>query len=184
MDMEDAKIVMLLLERSEHAISALQQKFGGLCRSIIVRILSDARDVEECLNDIYIRVWNAIPPDRPVHLSGYMARIARNAALDRYDYNHAQMRSSALTEAFEELEAYLPSAVSQTEQSEFADFLNRFLHAQAKEARIFFVRRYWYGESVREISLACHCSEGKVKVSLFRTRNKLRDAMLKEGIYL
>ena len=182
--MDDSQIIILLMQRSERAISVLHQKFGGLCRSIIMHILSDSRDVEECLNETYIRVWNAIPPDRPVHLSGYMARIARNAALDRYDYNHAQMRSSALTEAFEELAAYLPGTAFQAEQSEFADFLNHFLHGLAKEARIFFVRRYWYGESIREISQAFHCSEGKVKASLFRTRNKLREAMLEEGIYL
>lgn len=182
--MEDFQIITLLFQRSEYAISALQQKFGGLCRSIIARILPDSRDVEECVSDTYLRVWNSIPPDRPVHLSGYLSRIARNIALDRYDYNNARMRSSALTCAFEELENYLPSTDQQVNPMDFSDFINRFLRAQTKEARIFFIRRYWYGESIKDISLACHCGEEKIKTSLFRTRNKLRDAMIKEEIYL
>jgi DNA-directed RNA polymerase specialized sigma24 family protein len=47
-----------------------------------------------------------------------------------------------------------------------------------------FLRRYWYGEGVGEIAAALKCSEEKVKSALFRTRNKLREAMIKEEIYL
>ena len=83
--MEDQQIIGLLFQRSEIAIYALQQKFGGLCRSIISRILTDSRDVEECTSDTYLRVWNSIPPQRPARLDSYLARIARNVALDRYD---------------------------------------------------------------------------------------------------
>lgn len=182
--MEDSQIVELLSQRSESAISQLQGKFGGLCRSIITRVLPDLRDVEECLNDTYLRVWNSIPPDKPALLSSYLARIARNTALDRYDYNNAQMRASALTVAFEELEAHLPSAEASIDNQAFSEFINRFLRAQPKEARICFIRRYWYGESIREIAEARGCTQEKIKASLFRTRNKLRTAMIREDIYL
>lgn len=185
--MEDQQIVALFQGRSEYAIPALQEKFGALCRSVITHILPDQRDVEECVSDAYLRIWNSIPPDYPGNLAGYLSRIARNIALDRYDYNSAGMRSSALTCAYEELEACLPASDDpgrHIERLEFTEFLNRFLRAQTKEARIFFIRRYWYGESIREISAACRCSEEKVKTSLFRTRNKLRAAMEKEGYHL
>ena len=182
--MEDIHIINLLFQRSETAISVLHQKFGGLCRSVISRILSDSRDVEECANDTYLRVWNSIPPQRPEHLDRYLARIARNVALDRYDYNMASMRNTGLSLAYEELEAYLPTRDQQTDTVEFRTFLNRFLRGLSKENRIMFIRRYWYGESVAEIANACSCGEEKVKSSLFRTRNKLRAAMVKEEIYL
>lgn len=182
--MEDLQIISLLFQRSEIAIYALQQKFGGLCRSIISRILSDRRDVEECTSDTYLRVWNSIPPQHPDRLDSYVARIARNVALDRYDYNTANMRNSDLTMAFEELAGYLPHRDRETDAIEFQTFLNQFLRGLQKTARIMFIRRYWYGESIGEIANAFRCSEEKVKSSLFRTRNKLREAMLKEGIYL
>ena len=166
--MEDLQIISLLFQRSETAIPMLQQKFGRLCRSVISNILPDSRDVEECASDTYLRVWNSIPPQRPARLDSYLARIARNVALDRHDYNIACMRNTGLTLAYEELEACLPSRNNETDTVVFRSF----------------IRRYWYGESVAEIAFVCGCGEEKVKSSLFRTRNKLREAMAKEEIYL
>ena len=182
--MEDLQIIGLLFRRSETAIVALQQKFGGLCRSTISRILSDSRDVEECISDTYLRVWNSIPPQRPERLDSYIARIARNTALDRYDYNNASMRNTGLTLAYEELAMYLPSSEKEMDAVEFRTFINRFLRGLPKAARVMFVRRYWYGESVGEIAKALECSEERVKSSLFRSRQKLRETMIKEGISL
>ena len=182
--MEDLEIIGLLFQRSESAIFVLQQKFGGLCRSIISNILPDSRDVEECANDTFLRVWNSIPPQHPARLDSYLARIARNVALDRYDYNTASMRNTGLTLAYEELALYLPSCGGNTDAMEFRTFINRFLRCLPKTSRIMFIRRYWYGESIAQIAGALNCSEEKVKSTLFRTRNKLREAMLKEGVYL
>ena len=182
--MEDQQIIGLLIQRSETAVFALQQKFGGLCRNIISNILTDSRDVEECISDTYLRVWNSIPPQRPVRLDSYIARIARNVALDRYDYNTASQRNTGLTLAYEELALYLPAREQESDGVEFRAFLNRFLRGLPKATRIMFIRRYWYGESVGQIAQALECSEEKVKSALFRTRNKLRAAMIKEGIYL
>lgn len=179
--MEDAQIIDLFFQRAEGAIARTQEKYGRLCLSVIGRILPDRRDIEECASDTYLKLWSAIPPARPRNFGAYLARIARNLALDRYDYNTADQRSTALTDAFEELEACLPeSRSSQTEESVLRGFLNGFLRSQSPESRAFFLRRYWYGESVREIARDCGVTEGKVKSSLFRTRNRLREAMEKE----
>ena len=182
--MEDFQIISLLFQRSGDAISALQQKFGGLCKSIISNILTDRRDVDECVEDTYLRVWNSIPPQKPDRLDSYIGRIARNIALDRYDYNTAAARNANITLAFEELATGLPTGENEANQAEFRCFINRFLRELPKTTRIIFLRRYWYGDSVSQIAQACNCSEEKVKSSLFRTRNKLRQAMMKEEIYL
>ena len=182
--MEDHQIIGLLFQRSETAIFMMQQKFGGLCRSIISNILPDSRDVEECTSDTYLRVWNSIPPQHPARLDSYVARIARNVALDRYDYNTASMRHTGLTLAYEELALYLPSRGEETDGVEFRTFINRFLRGLPKASRMMFIRRYWYGESIAQIAEAFEYSEEKVKSTLFRTRNKMRQAMIKEGIYL
>lgn len=183
--MNDDEIVALFFERSEEGIAQSERKYGALCRGIIRRILPDERDTEECLNDVWGRVWGSIPPERPRMLGAFLARIARNLALDRSDYNRAEKRSSALTEAFDELEPYLvgaDDAQRAAEAGELHAFLSSFLRAQTRENRCFFVRRYWYGESIAEIAQAMHASEEKVKSSLFRTRSRLREAMSKEDI--
>lgn len=184
--MDDEQIIALFFQRTEAAIVQVQEKYGKLCLRIAQRILPDARDAEECVSDTCLRAWDAIPPEHPRSLSAYLSRITRNLALDRYAYNTAERRSSALTCAFEELEFCLPSvaddAEAALESAEFRQALNQFLRAQPQGARTYFLRRYWYGESIREISKACHVSEGSVKTSLFRTRAKLHDA-LEKGVF-
>ena len=84
--MGDQQIIQLFFQRCEEAITQTQKKYGALCRSVAQRLLTDPRDTEECVSDTYLRVWNAIPPERPRSLRAYLARITRNLALDRYNY--------------------------------------------------------------------------------------------------
>ena len=185
MYMEDEKIIALFFQRSEIALEQVRKKYGGLCASVAGRILSDARDIEECVTDTWLRLWRSIPPGRPASLKAYIARIARNLALDRYAYNTADRRNSALTEAFEELEGELGRTAASAEMLEeeaFHKLLNGFLKELNRNARIYFVRRYWYGESIKEIAESCGCSEEAVKSSLFRSRAKLRSVLEKEGM--
>ena len=186
--MEDSTILALYWDRVEDAVTFTKEKYGALCRSIARRLLNDDRDVDECENDVYIRAWNSIPPERPVCLSAWLARVARNVALDRSKYNVAACRRSALTEAFEELEPWLVAVEGDPQKAldekEFRHMLNDFLRAQSPEARRFFLRRYWYGESVREIAQTCGVKETKVKTSLFRTRERLRKELEREELKL
>lgn len=187
--MEDKHIIGLFWKRQESAITCLQEKYDRFCRNIAGHILADNRDTEECVCDAYLRVWNTIPPQRPRSLQAYLARITRNVALDRCSYNNAEKRNAALTKAFEEIEPFLVSdregnPEHAVEAGCFRDFMDRFLRRQTKDARIYFIRRYWYGESIKEIAAACGVGEEKVKSSLFRTRNRLQKAITQEGITL
>lgn len=94
--MEDHQIISLFLSRSDDAIVELKGKYGGLCRSVILNILHDPSEAEECLNDTLLGVWNAIPPAQPQTLSAFACRIARNLALKRVEYWSAAKRSWAL----------------------------------------------------------------------------------------
>lgn len=186
--MEDEQIITLFFQRSPDALPETRRKYGALCQSVARKILPDQRDVEECVSDMLMRLWNAIPPERPRCLSAYIARITRNLSLDRYSYNMAEQRSTALTQAFEELEPWLPASTSDPEhafdEKHFHTVMNDFLRTLPKEPRAFFLRRYWYGESIREIADAFRVSEAKVKTSLFRTRQCLRETLYKEGIVI
>lgn len=63
--MGDQDIIALYWAREEDAIRETAAKYGGLCRSIVGRILASPEDGEECLNDTYLGLWNAIPPRGP-----------------------------------------------------------------------------------------------------------------------
>ena len=185
--MDDHGIIALFFARSELAISAAMERYQKYCLKIARNILPDERDAEECVQDACMRLWDTIPPQQPRYLGAYLAQITRNLALDRYAYNHAEKRSTALTMAFEELEPYVagsgdPDAVSQ--QKDFRRLLNDFLRKLPKEKRVIFVRRYFYGDSVRQTADFCGCTEGKVRTVLFRVRNDLKITLEKEGFSL
>ena len=181
--MKDIQIIELFFRRAEEAVTRLAEKYGAMCQAIARRILYDERDSEECVNDTWFQTWNAIPPQRPTYLGGFVGRITRNLALNRLAHNRAQKRDSSLEETFMELSDSLPDPGDRvTDEVTFHDFLNRFLRRQSEEQRRYFLRRYWYGMSVREIALECGVGEEKVKSALFRVRNKLRQAMEEEGI--
>ena len=183
--MDDAAIVALFWARDERAIPAAAEKCGAYCAGIAGSILPDRRDAEECVSDVWLRLWNAIPPERPRSLAAYITTVTRRLALDKCDYNRAAQRRSDLTVAFEELEGCLPAedgAVRALEQQEFRRVLNDFLRKLTRQSRTYFVRRYWYGESIREIADSCGAGEEKVISSLFRTRQRLRTVLEKEGM--
>ena len=62
--------------------------------------------------------------------------------------------------------------------------LNGFLSKLPKQTRGIFLRRYWGLESVRDIAQTLGLSESKVKVTLYRTRKKLKAYLEQEGIVL
>lgn len=182
--MEDQQIVELLWQREESALQEAQHKYGSLCGSIAGNILRDPEDVQECLNDAFLALWNRIPPERPRVFAAFLGRITRNLALKRYEYNSAAKRNAELETSWEELEGTLcvPSeAERQYEVKQLAEAISAFLWTLDEEPRRIFMRRYWYFDSVHTLAQNFGMSESKVKSMLFRTRNKLRDVLQREG---
>lgn len=186
--MDDTKIVDLYWARSESAISETAKKYGSYCRSIAFRILHNDQDSEECVNDTWLGAWNAMPPKRPAVLSTFLGRITRNLSLDRWKQYNAEKRGSGeMTVALEELRECVPArdgAESALDDIALAESIDRFVGALPTQRRKIFVQRYWYLCSIREIANNCGVSENKVKVTLFRARQGLREVLLKEGIML
>jgi len=46
-----------------------------------------------------------------------------------------------------------------------------------------FLRRYWFGDSVKEIARAFDLSQNAASVRLSRIRNQLKEYLIKEGYY-
>ena len=180
--MEDETIIDLYFAREERAIAETGKKYGGYCRSIAFNILHSHEDTEECVNDTWLRAWDSIPPQRPGRLSAFLGRIARNLALDRYDNNHAAKRSGPFDQLLSELSECIPCQRDDFAQLELTQILNSFLHSLPESRRNLFLRRYWYCESVEELGRRYRMSQSAVKSSLFRTRNKLKAYLEKEGV--
>ena len=184
--MEDREIIGLFFERSERAIRELSEKYGRLVFRVANNILGNWEDTDECVNDTYLGVWNAIPPKEPDPLMAFVCRIARNTALKKYRANTAQKRDGFRELPLEELENYLfsPSSEEVCSARELGWAIDRFLETIDRESRIIFLRRYWFADSVRDIADLMDVSENSVSVRLSRTRGKLKKYLEKEGVIL
>lgn len=184
--MEDQLIIKLFFERSEDAIRELNRKYGKVCKRLANKFLHNEQDVEECINDAYLAVWNTIPPQKPNPLSAYVCRIVKNIALKRYRTNTAQKRNHSYDVVLEEADEFL--SVNETVESEIvakelSSRINIFLERIKEKDRIMFVQRYWFCYSVEEIAKTVGVSKNYVTVHLHRTREKLRDYLKSEGFY-
>ena len=186
--MEDAEIIDLYWARDQRAIDETHGKYGGFLAGIAWNILRSHGDAEECVNDTYLRTWNAIPPARPSAFRAWLGRIVRNLSLDRWKQNRTVKRGGDGMEVLlGELDDCVPAphgTEKALEDQEIAALISRFLRRQPQESRVFFLRRYWYGQSLSEIAEALGCGEGKVKSSLFRTRKALRAYLEQEEVLL
>lgn len=72
---------------------------------------------------------------------------------------------------------------SELEAALFNKALDGFLRSLRKRPRRIFVQRYWYLLSVAEIAKDNGMSEAAVKMQLSRTRARLREHLIKEGVY-
>ncbi|MCL2427449.1 MAG: sigma-70 family RNA polymerase sigma factor [Oscillospiraceae bacterium] len=183
--MDDSGIIKLYWERSEDAIQATDAKYGKLCRYIAGNILNNSQDTEECVNDTYHAVWNAIPSKRPSVFSAFIGKIARNHALKKLEYISAAKRNPDAVTSLSELEECVSgrdSVESELETKRIERALTEFLWNQDRDKRIIFVRRYWHFESITTISKMFGYSESKVTSMLHQTRQKLRTYLESEGI--
>lgn len=183
--MDDRSIIELYFARDEQAIKETEAKYGKLCRSIAQNILGSAQDAEECVNDTYAGLWNAIPPARPDHLSAFISRVVRNLSLKRLAMLTRQKHDRALTVSFAELEEVLPDACYRGRQEgEITACINAFLHTQSAQVRNVFIRKYFFFDSTKEIAKRYGFSQSKVKSMLYHTRQRLKEYLKKEGIFV
>ena len=184
--MTDAEIIELYFERSEAAIEETAKRYGAYCSAIAMNILHNREDGEECVNDTFLKAWNAIPPQRPVKLSSFLGRITRNLSLNKYESRNTQKRIGNETALLlSELEEMLPIAQNveeQAETNELAQEIDKFLLTIERQDAAFMVRRYWYGDSVTQIAKRFDAGESRVKTNLFRTRKKLKNYLESRGI--
>lgn len=185
--MEDKIIIDLYFQRDERAIENTQEKYGNYIYSIVNNILACHEDSQECVNDTYKSAWDTIPPNKPLKLSAYLGKIARNHAINRYNFNNAEKRNKNLEIALSEMEDFLPSpdfAEDTASAITFKDALNRFLRALPDAKCNMFILRYWYLYEIKDIAIKLGISEGNVKTSLNRLREKLKNFLEKEGFHI
>ena len=182
------EILALYRARDERAIRLTADELGGYCYAVAHNILGNPEDAEECVNDAYLAVWNAIPPAEPASLKGFVTRILRNIALNRYkEQRRAKRGGGQVPLALEEL----AEVVSDSEdipaeyvRRELLASVARFLRGCSARDRGIFLDRYIRLESTAALAERYGVKEAQALLILSRTRKKLKAHLEKEGYTL
>ena len=177
--MNDQEIISLYFDRNEQAIAETDKRYGKTCMQVSMSILNSHPDAEECVNDTYLKTWNAIPPAKPHSLCAFLCRIVRNLSINRLEELTAAKRNRDLTVSFEELEACIP--LPDEASPELADLLESFLRKEGETDRVLFVGRYWFACPVEELARRTGLTRRAVHMRIFRTRERLRAYLTERG---
>ena len=184
----EREIIALYRSRDENAIRMTAEALGGYCYTVAYNVLNSREDAEECVNDTYLAVWNAIPPANPASLKSFVSSITRRLALNRYkEQNRDKRGGGQVPLALEEL----AEVVSDTEdlpadyvRKELLESISRFLRGCSPRDRGLFLDRYIRLEPTAVLAKRYRVKEAQVLLILSRTRKKLKAHLEKEGYTL
>ena len=173
--MEDKQIISLYFARDERALTETERRYGRYCLTISMNILSREEDAEECVNDTWLRAWNAIPPTNPVSLGAWLGRVVRNLSLTRLHARRNRDTEVALDEVIDCI------AVQEDEAQELTPLLDEYLGQLEPTDRKLFVGRYWYTYPVKTLAEEYGLTPNAVGKRLARMREQLRTFLTERG---
>lgn len=185
--MEDREIIRLYQKRDEQAIAASRSKYGAFLYGIAMNILHQNQDAEECESDTYHNAWRHIPPDNPWALRAYLGKITRRLSISRYRKNHAEKRNSEMEVLLEELDQCIPDSSTpeqELEAKELGEIISDWLIQLPEQQKKLFVRRYWFGDSLEQLSKEFELPKRLISQRLSRMRGKLKVYLEQQGVSL
>ena len=180
--MDDKELIRLFQERDERAVAECERQYAAFCRRIAANLLDSPEDVEEILNDVWLAAWQRIPPLVPDSVKAFLGKLVRDISISRFRQERAEKRFGGPAAALDELDDCIPSSFSveeEIEAGELSRLIDGWLRAQKTDERVLFVRRYYFGESVKTLAAAYGCSEARMAQIMLRLRRSLAKAIEK-----
>jgi RNA polymerase sigma-70 factor (ECF subfamily) len=178
----DAELVSALQSQDEDALRALTKRFGALVLGVARKVLAEPTLAEEVAQDTFVTLWRrpkAYDPSRG-GLSSYLARIARNKAVDLVRKEESLKRTrDQLLEEQSSIDRTVSEPVEEMVQRKvLMDALAELSEVQ-KEA---LVLAYFGGRSYREVSEELQIPEGTAKSRLRDGLLRMRELMGDDGM--
>ena len=128
-----------------------------------------------------------MPPDRPSALGAFLGRITRNLSISRWRRDHAKKRYGGMEVLLSELEDCVPAPGTVEEdldRRQLARSVSAWLDSLTEGDRRLFIRRYWYGDTVKELSAERGERVNGLSQRLLRLRKSLKGYLETEGVEL
>lgn len=184
--LSDERIIELYFAREEKAIAETDKKYCEYLHAVAYHILYNDQDVEECLQDTYLKTWNSIPPQRPRALRAFLAKITRNLSLDRIERIGRQKRvPGEACQPLDEVQEFLPDPLDldrELQDETVARIITQYLDEASDRRMYIFTSRYFFSLTIGQIAKRLGCSQSLVSKELAAIRQELRAKLEEEGI--
>ncbi len=181
--MEDNTIILLLKTDASQGLYEATKKYGGLVKGICIKILHNrVEDIEECIADTFVSLWknvNSIDFNKGA-LKGYIASIARNTAINRYNKLKREQTDYIQNNDFVS-EEDLEDEIARKSDSVI---LQELINDMGEPDKEIFIRRFFLFERVKDIASRLQLTIKTVDNKLFRGKQKLRKQLIERGITL
>ena len=170
----------------DQRISEVVKREGSRLRNFIRRRVTDPRDAEDVLQDVFYKLVEANRLLMPIdHITGWLFRVARNRITDLFRKNKPELFSDAVIESEEgeelQIEDLLPSPDAGPEalylRSLLLDEMELALEELPDEQREVFVAHELEGRSFKELS-----AETGVSVNTLLSRKRYAVLHLRERL--
>lgn len=184
--MTDEAIINLIYEKNELGLSKLADKYEKLLVHIAGGILGNrSRDIEECVNDTYLKIWNHIEQYdmERASIKTYLKVIVRNTAINKLrDLSRREERECP--EDISDIAMYYvdhrQSVEGQIFGKENIRQLNKVISHLSKKDQELVIRKYFYLQSSKDISSAMKMSITAIDSRLSRLRNRMKQEFEQE----
>lgn len=184
----DEQIIELYWQREEKAIQETDKKYGQFLFRIAYNILHDRLDCEECQNDTYLGVWNAIPPTRPVVFPAFITQIMRRIAINKYKEKTCKKNIPLeMTVSIEDVTDILhndSSVEAEYEAEEVGKIINDYVRDLSERQRYIFIDRFYLAEPVELIANDLSISVPTVYREIEKIKQGLKLYLERNEVYI
>jgi RNA polymerase sigma-70 factor (ECF subfamily) len=181
---EDRILIRGLKNGNQKSLEKLMDKYYNYVFTIIYNIMRGSatiEDIEEIAADAFVKLWNNRNKldSKYKSIKPYLASISRNTAI-----NYLKAMGDIelpLEEDFLILD--IDGVEEKILDKELSQILNQCIKKLEEPDREIIVRYYFFYEKVKDIAVELNMNESTVKTKLFRSREKLKNMLVKGGLY-
>jgi len=176
----DVELLRRIGDGDRLAFGRFYDHHSGLLFSIAVKILNDAGEAEDVLQEVFMQIWDKADSYNPVlgKPTSWLVTLARNRAIDRI--RASQRRSRLLEQAAEEASVITddsPSANETMYGKENAERIQSLMSELPADQKRAIELAFFSGLTQEEISKTLREPLGTVKARIRRGMLKLREKL-------
>ena len=179
---EDAALMSAIAERDPDALSALYDRYSGILKALIIRVVHDETEADDLLQEIFMQIWRQAKnySQKKGQALGWIVTLTRRRSIDRLRKRQAYHR---VTERLELETEHQPDSWVNNRidddilQDDLRQFLRQRIEALPALQRQAIDLAFFKGMSQREISITTNTPLGTIKTRLELGLRKLYDSV-------